>query len=38
MNQGKVSSLDQLFYDYKNDLMRYINYIIDGELPLKINL
>jgi putative transposase len=37
-NQGKLASLDALFIDYKADLIRYINYIIDGVLPLKINL
>jgi IS605 OrfB family transposase len=34
-NQGKMNYLDQLFIDYKNDLETYINYIIDGVLPLK---
>ena len=34
-NQGKLSYLDCLFIDYKNDLEIYINYIIDGVLPLK---
>jgi hypothetical protein len=38
MNQGKVSSLDQLFCDYKKDLITYINYIIEGVLPLRTNL
>jgi len=37
-NQGKQSFLDNLFVDYKLDLITYINYIIDGILPLKINL
>lgn len=37
-NQGKLTSLDQLFIDYKFDLLTHINYIIDGILPLKINL
>lgn len=37
-NQGKLAFLDKLFYDYKKDLIIYINYIIDGTLPLKINL
>ena len=37
-NQNKLSYLDNLFIDYKNDLVIYINYIIDGILPLKINL
>lgn len=37
-NQGKLTSLDQLFIDYKSDLLTHINYIIDGILPLKINL
>jgi len=34
-NQGKLDYLDKLFVDYKNDLGVYINYIIDGNLPLK---
>jgi len=34
-NQGKLDYLDQLFIDYKEDLEVYINYIIDGILPLK---
>ena len=34
-NQGKLSYLDCLFIDYKNGLEIYINYIIDGVLPLK---
>ena len=37
-NQGKLASLDKLFIDYKSDLLTYMNYIIDGILPLKINL
>ena len=37
-NQGKQASLDQLFIDYKHDLEIYINYIIEGILPLKPNL
>jgi IS605 OrfB family transposase len=37
-NQGKLVFLDQLFVDYKSDLITYINYIIDGILPLKVNL
>lgn len=37
-NQGKIDFLDKFFIDYKNDLITYINYIIDGSLPLKINL
>ena len=37
-NQGKLIYLDKLFVDYKHDLEIYINYIIDGILPLKINL
>lgn len=37
-NQGKLNNLDQLFVDYKHDLLIYINYIIDGVLPLKINI
>lgn len=37
-NQGKLEYLDRLFIDYKKDLLTYINYIIDGVLPLKINL
>jgi len=37
-NQGKIDFLDEFFIDYKNDLITYINYIIDGTLPLKINL
>jgi IS605 OrfB family transposase len=38
INQGKISYLDMLFVDYKNDLITYINYILSGILPLKINL
>lgn len=34
-NQGKINYLDSLFVDYKDDLETYINYIIDGILPLK---
>ena len=34
-NQGKLDYLDQLFVDYREDLEVYINYIIDGILPLK---
>jgi putative transposase len=34
-NQGKLDYLDQLFVDYREDLEVYINYIIDGVLPLK---
>lgn len=37
-NQGKLEYLDQLFYDYKNDLEIYIDKILSGELPLRINL
>lgn len=37
-NKGKLAYLDQLFIDYKHDLILYINYIIDGVLPLKQNL
>jgi IS605 OrfB family transposase len=37
-NRVKISFLDKLFIDYKSDLITYINYIIDGVLPLKINL
>jgi IS605 OrfB family transposase len=37
-NQGKLASLDQVFIDYKHDLEIYINYIIEGILPLKPNL
>ena len=37
-NQGKLASLDKLFIDYKHDLEIYVNYIIDGILPLKTNL
>lgn len=37
-NQAKLDSLDKLFIDYKHDLIIYINYIIDGILPLKPNL
>jgi IS605 OrfB family transposase len=37
-NQGKLTYLDNLFVDYKHDLEIYIKYIIDGYLPLKINL
>jgi IS605 OrfB family transposase len=34
-NQGKINYLDLLFVNYKDDLETYINYIIDGILPLK---
>lgn len=34
-NNIKLSKFDSLFNDYKNDLSVYINYIIDGILPLK---
>jgi IS605 OrfB family transposase len=34
-NQGKIDKIDQLFIDYKHDLEIYINYIVDGTLPLK---
>ena len=34
-NPIKLASLDILFVEYKNDLNIYINYIIDGVLPLK---
>ena len=34
-NPSKQASLDILFADYKHDLAIYINYIIDGILPLK---
>lgn len=34
-NQIKLNQLDLFFIDYKNDLETYINYIIDGVLPLK---
>jgi IS605 OrfB family transposase len=34
-NQVKLASLDTLFVDYEHDLAIYINYIIDGVLPLK---
>lgn len=34
-NKSKVDKIDQLFVDYKCDLEIYINYIIDGTLPLK---
>jgi len=34
-NQGKLDYLDKLFVDYREDLETYINYIIDGVLPLK---
>jgi len=37
-NKGKQSSLDKLFIDYKHDLVIYLNYIIDGTLPLKNQL
>jgi|AntRauTorcE11897_2_1112592.scaffolds.fasta_scaffold14148_1 IS605 OrfB family transposase len=37
-NQGKLTSLDDIFVMFKNDVKTYINYIIDGNLPLKINL
>lgn len=37
-NKGKLIYLDNLFIDYKHDLEVYINYIIEGVLPLKTNL
>jgi putative transposase len=37
-NKAKLVWLDSLFIDYKKDLVTYINYIIDGILPLKTNL
>ena len=37
-NLNKLNYLDMLFNDYKHDLEIYINYIINGTLPLKINL
>ena len=37
-NKGKIASIDNLFVDYKHDLLIYINYIVDGVLPLKNNL
>jgi IS605 OrfB family transposase len=37
-NKGKLVWLDQLFIDYRHDLEIYINYIIDGVLPLKTQL
>jgi IS605 OrfB family transposase len=37
-NLNKLNFLDKLFNDYKHDLEVYINYIIEGALPLKINL
>ncbi len=37
-NKIKLSWLDNLFIDYKKDLATYIDYIIDGVLPLKTNL
>ncbi len=37
-NQSKLDLLDRIFIDYKSDLNTYINYIIDGILPLKINI
>lgn len=37
-NNIKLKQLDMLFDDYKKHLEIYINYIIDGILPLKNNL
>lgn len=37
-NQSKLDLLDRIFIDYKSDLNTCINYIIDGVLPLEINL
>ena len=34
-NGGKLKYLDKVFIDYKSDLITYINYIIDGIIPLK---
>lgn len=37
-NISKVYSLDNLFNDYKHDLLIYIDLMLDGTLPIKINL
>ncbi len=37
-NKGKLTLLDNLFNDYKLDLITYINLIINNDLPLKNNL
>jgi IS605 OrfB family transposase len=37
-NEGKLNFLNQLFIDYKDNLITYINYVIDGILPLKTML
>lgn len=37
-NNLKIDCLDNLFADYKHDIEIYIGYIMDGVLPLKINL
>jgi putative transposase len=37
-NSSKLEQIDLLFVDYKHDLGIYIDYIIDGFLPLKKHL
>lgn len=37
-NVSKIDTLDELFVLYKKDLIIYINYIVDGVLPLGKNL
>lgn len=37
-NQVKLDLLDHMFNVYKKDLIAYLNYIIDGVLPLKKQL
>lgn len=37
-NVSKIDTLDELFVLYKKDLIIYINYIVDGILPLGKNL
>lgn len=37
-NSNKITCLDDLFSLYKDNLVIYINYITNGNLPLKNNL
>ena len=37
-NASKIDTLNDLFVLYKKDLIIYINYIVDGVLPLGKNL
>jgi putative transposase len=37
-NEAKLHLIDDMFDDYKHDLITYINYIIDGVYPLKMKM